>query len=519
MYYILNETNQIIAADDNLLELCGATHIDELSSGIITNEIIFDFKSDEDLSIISLNGEENFRVTKTSLSSLLGHLTLVSFAIKTEVSDSLTSPIEDESLLTSSDEEKETSDTIGSLINEEEDLLGDSDIDILDHVAEENTLLDINEDPTETIDSKDEKITFGDHLSSDDNFMELKDEEESVELQKEENLENEALDDSELFDLISDETSDEINHTPIAENLVETPAFELSSEDDDISIEKKERVEVSEINIDIDVLSNKIGISTDDYSNFLNEFIDTALSLEKDLQSDNEKTKSDAINTLSQLSDVLHLPVVGNIITDIAKTNSENQRETIESFYNSLSRITTSTSSNEEASFTQEDYATEETPSITEEENIEEETLELFDEPVIQEEKEETIPKPSSTEGFGSISLEGIKPKHFDFQLEEAANDLSLPVELIEEFVHDFIEQSHIETKKMLEAYEKGDLDAIQKIGHLLKGASSNLRINPLSDTLYKIQFCEDSSNLDLLIKDYWAHFLSFENQINMISK
>jgi HPt (histidine-containing phosphotransfer) domain-containing protein len=117
------------------------------------------------------------------------------------------------------------------------------------------------------------------------------------------------------------------------------------------------------------------------------------------------------------------------------------------------------------------------------------------------------------------IDLEGIKPKHFDFQLEEAANDLSLPVELIEEFVLDFIEQAKEETTKMLEAYKKGDLDAIQKIGHLLKGTSSNLRIKPLADTLYKIQFCEDSSQLEQLIKDYWAHFLSFEIQIKTISR
>ena len=126
--------------------------------------------------------------------------------------------------------------------------------------------------------------------------------------------------------------------------------------------------------------------------------------------------------------------------------------------------------------------------------------------------------KKPSAESFGTISLEGIKPKHFDFQLEEAANDLSLPVELIEEFVHDFIDQAHVETKKMLEAYEDGDFDTIKKIGHLLKGASSNLRINALSDTLYKIQFCEDSNQLEPLIKDYWAHFLSFEHQINVIS-
>ena len=70
----------------------------------------------------------------------------------------------------------------------------------------------------------------------------------------------------------------------------------------------------------------------------------------------------------------------------------------------------------------------------------------------------------------------------------------------------------------MLTAYEKGDLDAIQKIGHLLKGASGNLRINTLSDTLYQIQFCEDSSKLENYIKNYWGHFLSFENKIDMIS-
>jgi len=70
----------------------------------------------------------------------------------------------------------------------------------------------------------------------------------------------------------------------------------------------------------------------------------------------------------------------------------------------------------------------------------------------------------------------------------------------------------------MLDAYEEGNLDKIQKIGHLLKGTSSNLRIKPLADTLYKIQFCEDSSNLEYLIKDYWGHFLSFEIQIKALA-
>jgi len=71
----------------------------------------------------------------------------------------------------------------------------------------------------------------------------------------------------------------------------------------------------------------------------------------------------------------------------------------------------------------------------------------------------------------------------------------------------------------MLEAYEKGDLDTIQKIGHLLKGTSSNLRINTLSDVLYEIQFCEDISKMEELIKQYWGHFLSLKTQVNITSK
>ena len=144
--------------------------------------------------------------------------------------------------------------------------------------------------------------------------------------------------------------------------------------------------------------------------------------------------------------------------------------------------------------------------------------MDLFDAGETVDE-ESVVQEPVAAKGFGTLDLSDVKPIHFDFQLEEAASDLSLPVELIEEFVHDFIEQGHLETKNMLQAYEEGDLDKIQKIGHLLKGASSNLRIKDLSDTLYKIQFCEDSNDLEHLIKDYWGHFLSFEIQINALAK
>jgi len=414
MYYILNETNQIIAADDNLLALCGLSHIDELSLKIALGDTKFDL-SDENITITNNSSDETFSMSKTSLSSMLGHLTLVEIQVEKEKTEE-----DDLSVLT-------LDDTV------ETEIAGD-----------DNELFDLlMEDETESsIDTVEDSL-------------------------------NVMTEDTDILDLgLSDKESKVIVDKPVPDDT-------------------------TEILVDIDKVCQQIGVSHEDYDTFLNEYIDTALGLEQDLQSTDSAKRSNAVATLAHLGEVLQLPVIGDIIAKVDTVPANEQKETVESFYAALSRITTSPTSQAE-------------PAMELFETQDEAKIDLFD-----VEPEVTVNEKS----FGTISLEGIKPIHFDFQLEEAANDLSLPVELIEEFVHDFIEQGHIETEKMLTAYEEGDLDAIQKIGHLLKGASSNLRINALSDTLYKIQFCEDSNDLEHLIKDYWGHFLSFEIQINALAK
>jgi len=425
MYYILNETNIIIAADDNLLELCGLSHIDELSLQVALGNTKFDL-SETNIIINTDNNDKTFPISKTSLSSMLGHLTLVEIQVEEEKTEE-----DDLSVLTLDD----TTESIAPL-----DL--DSDL-----ISIKSDIEDISEE-TEI-----------------------------------------SIDDNELFDLaLDDEAESSIDI------MEDTDTFDLglSIEEDETLIEQAAIDDNAEILIDIEKISQQIGVSEEDYDTFLNEYIDTALGLEQDLQSTDSSKRSNAISTLVHLSDVLQLPVIGDIIAKVDTVPTDKQRETVESFYAALSRITTSQISQEESK------------------------IDLFD---VKAEKEVEPEVTVNEKSFGTISLEDIKPIHFDFQLEEAANDLSLPVELIEEFVHDFIEQGHIETEKMLKAYEEGDLDAIQKIGHLLKGASSNLRINALSDTLYKIQFCENSSDLEHFIKDYWGHFLSFEIQINALAK
>ncbi|HEY9191172.1 MAG TPA: hypothetical protein VIM88_09940 [Sulfurovum sp.] len=443
MYFILNETNQIIAADTDLLELCGLTHIDQLNLNIALGKTKFDHTSEENLVITEEDNDTSYPMSKVSLSSMLGHLTLVDLKRPEEGNEDLLSDIK-------------------TGIPEE------SDEDIIAHDLD-TELYSLEPETEET------------------------------------GLETEAVEeDTALMDLdlgIAEETAESIDEIAPAPSE-DTDILDL---DLDFALKEEEAAEVQpvtdgseEILIDIAQVSQRIGVSEEDYDTFLNEYINTALELEQDLKSADAQKRADAIGTLTNLSDLLQLPMMSGLVASINTASEEKQQEAIGSFYSALSRITTS-------------QAPEKEPEMEPE-------MELFG--LEEEPKEEAEPAAEKSEkGFGSISLEGIKPIYFDFRLEEAANDLSLPIDLIEEFVRDFIEQAHVETEKMLKAYEEGDLDSIQKIGHLLKGASSNLRINPLSDTLYKIQFCEDVSKLEAYIKDYWAHFLSFEIQINALAK
>ncbi|HQR73569.1 MAG TPA: hypothetical protein PLB06_02380 [Sulfurovum sp.] len=455
MYYILNETNQVIAADSELLTLCGLAHIDELTRSIALGETTFNLTSEKKLVITLDNDDTSYDVSTSALSSMLGRLTLVALNTEEQNSEEMVLHLEDE--------------------------------DTFVEAQKESTVLDLDSAPISFESEPDEDMLF-------ENLFVAKEEAETIE----ETVSSLVLDEEETSPMalfIEEEDESDIKLFDVTE----------SKEIELVPIDKTQTETFDEIYLDVDKLSQQIGVSKEDYTLFLNDYIDTALELENDLQNSDESIRSNAISTLTHLSDVLQLGEISDILAHINAAPQETQIQIVTSFYDALSKITTS-----KADTVLQANEDQQAPA-------EEPAMELFDSVEEIEEKPES--KPINTNGFGTISLEGIKPIHFDFRLEEAANDLSLPVDLIEEFVHDFIEQAHVETQNMLKAYEKGDLDAIQKIGHLLKGASSNLRINALSDTLFRIQFCDDSSLLESYIKDYWGHFLSFEIQINALAK
>ena len=399
MYYIVNQTDHVIAADKDLLEALSVSSLNDLQKEIALGNIEFTSPISTELHI-SISGETKVYSSEShTLSSLLGDMILVTL-------------------------KKEE-------INEEKiDLaLAESDlISLKEDTEEENEIAAPDTPEDQSFESEDELLT----LFEEDTPLEL--------------------------------ISDDI------------PEISDTKEEDLSTVPEK----TAPVVIDIQKISQMIGITPEDYDRFLKEYIDTAFTLEEDLKGSKEKQRSQAIDTLGHLSHVLHLPTVSPIIDKIKEADDSTRKQYITSLYDTLSRMV-----------------------------IAEEAIPAETEPV----------KAPAGQSFGTIDLSSVKPIHFDFQLSTAAEELSLPLELIEEFVLDFIDQAHIETEKMLEAYRNGDLEAVQKIGHLLKGTSSNLRINTLADTLYAIQFCEDSTELEDLIKTYWGHFLSFENQINITLK
>jgi len=230
-----------------------------------------------------------------------------------------------------------------------------------------------------------------------------------------------------------------------------------------------------------------MGISASDYQDFLNEFIDKSIIYDEDLRSEDKSTREEALEELQSIAESLEIANLEEILVDM-QDRDYLEEELVDIFFECLGQITT--------------VSNEKPQEVVEKKEV------VKEEPKIEEKEE---PKEENPEGFGTLELDDIKPIHFDFRLEEAADDLSLPVDLIEEFVNDFVDQAVEEKETFIKAFAEGDIDTIQKTGHKLKGASSNLRIIPLSETLEEIQHCENPARFEPLLKKYWGQFLSFK--------
>jgi hypothetical protein len=85
------------------------------------------------------------------------------------------------------------------------------------------------------------------------------------------------------------------------------------------------------------------------------------------------------------------------------------------------------------------------------------------------------------------------------------SEDLGLPIDLIEEFVEDFIAQANSFKTNLYDSMKSGDINNLKVLAHKLKGVAANLRIEDALDALTKINLSQDldvmRTNLDRFYK------------------
>ena len=294
------------------------------------------------------------------------------------------------------------------------------------------------------------------------------------------------------------------------------------------------------IYLDVAKISQEIGLSTEDYKLYLDSFIDQSIIDEQRLQDGDDKV----IKNLSNLALTLKIPNINILLLKIKKLPKEKRLSFIDEYYTKLALLTLKKPDNihqsdmknllekdsleiaekeEElnSTFTELISTVDKKAKIEEEFSLDldkpnkpqkldldlDNDLELFD----LEEAQEKISTPEPKED-NKFTLDNVKALPINYNPKIAAEELNLPVVLIEEFVEDFIEQANHDKEHLLTSYHQKDLDNIHELGHKLKGAASNLRINELADVLEEIQFSTDHNKLESLFTKYWGLFISLED-------
>lgn len=292
--------------------------------------------------------------------------------------------------------------------------------------------------------------------------------------------------------------------------------------------EKESKKFISNTNLiylDVEKISKETGLSVEDYKLYIDSFIDQSIIDEKRLVEGNDKV----IKNLSNLALTLKIPHINILLLKIQQLSPSERMPLIDEYYSKLALITMEKPDNEEI----DELFIEDSLEENKEEVLNarftdllnsvptktETNIEIKEEDYKEFIKETSLPKaPKSKNNIKEIELKDITPLPISYDPQIAADELNLPIELIEEFVNDFIEQARQDIDHLLASYYQIDMDNIHELGHKLKGAASNLRINELADILEEIQFSTEHSKIEELLIKYWGHFLSLEDYMNQLN-
>lgn len=94
-----------------------------------------------------------------------------------------------------------------------------------------------------------------------------------------------------------------------------------------------------------------------------------------------------------------------------------------------------------------------------------------------------------------------------------AADELGLPVELIEEFIGDFIQQANDFRNDLFDAALKEDFDEVHVLSHKLKGVAANLRIEDAFEVLSIINGSRDHVEIEANLKQFYRIVAKMEGK------
>ncbi len=94
--------------------------------------------------------------------------------------------------------------------------------------------------------------------------------------------------------------------------------------------------------------------------------------------------------------------------------------------------------------------------------------------------------------------------KTYIFDPHVAAGELGLPVDLIEEFIGDFIQQSFEFKEGLFESVSKADFNNLHILSHKLKGVAANLRIEDALEVLTIINTSMELTEVEANLKYYY---------------
>ncbi|MDQ7045720.1 MAG: Hpt domain-containing protein [Sulfurimonas sp.] len=94
-----------------------------------------------------------------------------------------------------------------------------------------------------------------------------------------------------------------------------------------------------------------------------------------------------------------------------------------------------------------------------------------------------------------------------------ASNELGLPVDLIEEFIEDFIAQAKEFKDDLYNALNDGDIDNLKALSHKLKGVAANLRIEDALESLTIINTSSNNDELKTELDTFYKIVSKFSNE------